>query len=130
MRVVIDANNVMADIGEARPGHKTNVTGTDNCKIHKRTSRRLNRNARGVMNSIGLTLFLDSNPPVIIDAIISADDKQAAVVEEGIVVQIAMPEVQLQIGHRLNTRDRIDFSKTLGKSRYLRVNRNRYPWQR
>ena len=36
LRVVIDANDVMADIGEARTGHKTNVTRTDNCKIHKR----------------------------------------------------------------------------------------------
>jgi hypothetical protein len=34
LRVVIDAYDVMPDIGETGAGHKANITGTDDCKIH------------------------------------------------------------------------------------------------
>jgi len=32
--VVIDASNIMANIGETGAGHQANVTGTDDRKIH------------------------------------------------------------------------------------------------
>src|SRR5438445_13323020 len=41
----------------------------------------------------GFILLLGANAPVVIDSIISTNDKQAAVVKERIVVQIAMPKV-------------------------------------
>src|SRR5436853_4618441 len=46
----------------------------------------------------GFILLLGSDAPVIVDSIISTDNKQAAVHKERIVIQIAMPDVQLQIG--------------------------------
>src|SRR5437870_8880277 len=78
----------------------------------------------------GFILFLNSNAPVIIESIISTDNKQTAILEEWIVIQIAMSNVQLQIGYRLNARGRIDFRKTLGESRHLGVDRERHPGQR
>ena len=45
-------------------------------------------------------------------------------------MQIAMPNVQLQIRHRLHNHARIDFSKTLVESRNLRVDRERDPRHR
>src|SRR5260370_19104516 len=78
----------------------------------------------------GFILFLNSNSPVIIEPIISTDEKQAAVLEEWIVIQIAMPNIQLQVGYRLNARGRIDFRKTLGESRHLGADRKRHPGQR
>jgi hypothetical protein len=54
----------MADIGEARAGHKTNVTRTDNCKIHKRwngaaiQSQREGRNELNGLNIVWALLFI------------------------------------------------------------------------
>ena len=75
-------------------------------------------------------MLLDAEAPVLIEAVISADDKQAAVVEEGIAIQIAMPNAQLQIGDWLDNQGRIHFRKTLVESRYLGVNAERRPRQR
>src|SRR6266480_943977 len=75
-------------------------------------------------------LLLRTNPPVIVDAIVSTDKKQTAVEKERIVIQIAMPNTQLQISYRLNAGDRIHFRKPLGESRHLRVNREGHPRQR
>src|SRR5260370_9633459 len=63
-----------------------------------------------------LILFLSADAPIVIETVISADNKQAAVVEEGIVVQIAMANSHLQIGHRLDSRVCIHFRKALGES--------------
>ena len=34
LRVVIDANDIMSDIGETGARHQADITGTDDCKIH------------------------------------------------------------------------------------------------
>ena len=34
LRVIIDAYDVMPDVGETGTGHEANITGTDDCKIH------------------------------------------------------------------------------------------------
>jgi hypothetical protein len=34
LRVVIDAYDVVPDIGETGTRHQANITGTDDCKIH------------------------------------------------------------------------------------------------
>jgi hypothetical protein len=34
LRVVIDANDVMSDIGETGTCDQADITGTDDCKIH------------------------------------------------------------------------------------------------
>ena len=35
LRIIIHANDIMADVGEARARHKTDITRTNDCKIHK-----------------------------------------------------------------------------------------------
>jgi len=34
LRVVIDANDVVPNIGETGAGHEADVTGADDCKVH------------------------------------------------------------------------------------------------
>src|SRR5438477_4487730 len=77
-----------------------------------------------------LILLLSADAPIVIETVISPNDKQAAVVEEGIVVQIAMANGHLQIGHRLNSSECIHFRKALGESWPLGVDRKRHPRQR
>src|SRR5438067_1658918 len=43
LQVVIDANNVMADIRKTCAGNKTDITRTDDCEIHKKKTQRLSR---------------------------------------------------------------------------------------
>src|SRR6266480_3900418 len=69
----------------------------------------------------GFILLLDSDPPVIVDAIIPTDQEQAAVVKEGITIQIAMSNIHLKVGYRLHSGVSIYLGKTLGKGRHLRV---------
>jgi hypothetical protein len=34
LHVVVDAYDVVPDVGETGASHKANITGTDDCKIH------------------------------------------------------------------------------------------------
>src|SRR4029453_433643 len=67
----------------------------------------------------GFILFLNSKAPIIVEATITTNNKQTAILEKRIAIQITIRNVQLHIGQRLDRRDRIDFSKPLIESWYL-----------
>src|SRR6266480_4576564 len=52
-----------------------------------------------------LILLLNADAPIVIETIISPNDKQAAIVEERVPIQIPMANGQLQIGYRLDSRE-------------------------
>src|SRR5205807_5591110 len=77
-----------------------------------------------------LVLLLHCYSPVVVNPVISAEGKQAAVKEKWIVVKVAVANVDLQVRHRLYRYGGIDFGKPFIKSRHLGINGERGPWQR
>src|SRR5215472_12249185 len=52
LHVVIDANHVVSHIGETCAGHKTDVSRTDNRKIHKRKDAATTQSQRKWRNNL------------------------------------------------------------------------------
>src|SRR6476469_1552006 len=69
----------------------------------------------------GFILLLDSDAPVIVDAIIPTDQEQAAVLKERITIQIAMSNIHLKVRYWLHRGVSIYFGETLREGRHLRV---------
>src|SRR5260370_4264073 len=67
-------------------------------------------------------LLLKSKRPVVTDSVMSADHKKAAVLEERVVVEVAMPRADLKICHWLHRNRCVDFSKTRIECGNLRIN--------
>ena len=65
-------------------------------------------------------LFLDADAPVVVDPIIAAERKEAAVVEEWVIVQIAMPEIDLKIRDSAEAHARVHFGESLVEHGHLR----------
>ena len=72
----------------------------------------------------------DADAPVVVDPIIAAESKEAAVEEERIVVQVTMPDAELQIRDRLNDHVRVHFGEALVERRDLRIDHERSPRHR
>src|SRR5437867_4663113 len=58
-------------------------------------------------------LFPDAEAPVVIDSIMAAQDIEAAVVEEWVLVQVSMGEIDLKICDRLDVHARVQFGESL-----------------
>ena len=58
-----------------------------------------------------LVLFLKSKSPVVIESLITSNNKKAAVVEERIVVEITVSKIKLKIRKRLNGESSVDLGK-------------------
>src|SRR6476620_8238048 len=75
-----------------------------------------------------LVLLRHCYSPVVVNPVISAESKEAAVNEKWIVIEVAVPQVELQVRNRLERYGRIDFSKSFIKRGHLGINGERGPW--